>query len=171
MYIFLSFQPIPSSSQLCLNGIGSQAPAPPVCSSSTQLYSSQTQSWSDNAACSSSQNNTNQQTLAELTLPVNGDHLRALPSTSHGHISHLNLASSSHHQPVYNVMGEGLLTNGLTGTECTICYENHIDSVLYMCGHMCMCYRCAVQQWKGKGGGQCPLCRAPIKDVIRTYKP
>lgn len=58
----------------------------------------------------------------------------------------------------------------LTGAECTICYENPIDSVLYMCGHMCMCYRCAVQQWRGKGGGQCPLCRATIKDVIRTYK-
>jgi protein neuralized len=54
--------------------------------------------------------------------------------------------------------------------ECTICYEQQIDSVLYMCGHMCMCYRCAVQQWRGKGGGQCPMCRAPIRDVIRTYK-
>ncbi|XP_045465468.1 protein neuralized isoform X1 [Harmonia axyridis] len=57
------------------------------------------------------------------------------------------------------------------GTECTICYENTIDSVLYTCGHMCMCYECALQQWKGKGGGHCPLCRASIRDVIRTYKP
>ncbi|XP_063632091.1 protein neuralized isoform X3 [Cydia splendana] len=73
----------------------------------------------------------------------------------------------AHHQPIYSVIGEG---QTLTGTECTICYENPIDSVLYMCGHMCMCYRCAVQQWRGKGGGQCPLCRAQIKDVIRTYK-
>lgn len=56
------------------------------------------------------------------------------------------------------------------GTECTICYENSIDAVLYMCGHMCMCYECALQQWRGKGGGQCPLCRAVIRDVIRTYK-
>lgn len=56
------------------------------------------------------------------------------------------------------------------GAECTICYENPIDAVLYMCGHMCMCYECALQQWRGKGGGQCPLCRAIIRDVIRTYK-
>lgn len=56
------------------------------------------------------------------------------------------------------------------GTDCTICYENPIDAVLYMCGHMCMCYECALQQWRGKGGGHCPLCRAVIKDVIRTYK-
>lgn len=57
-----------------------------------------------------------------------------------------------------------------SGVECTICYENSIDCVLYMCGHMCMCYECAIQQWKGKGGGHCPLCRAVIRDVIRTYK-
>lgn len=61
--------------------------------------------------------------------------------------------------------------NGVpTGAECTICYENPIDAVLYMCGHMCMCYDCARQQWRGKGGGHCPLCRAVIRDVIRTYK-
>ncbi|XP_050323363.1 protein neuralized isoform X2 [Bactrocera neohumeralis] len=59
--------------------------------------------------------------------------------------------------------------NSSAGAECTICYENQIDSVLYMCGHMCMCYDCAIEQWRGVGGGQCPLCRAVIRDVIRTY--
>ena len=55
-------------------------------------------------------------------------------------------------------------------SECSICYERSIDSVLYMCGHMCMCFPCATQQWRGKGGGHCPLCRAPIRDVIRIYR-
>ncbi|XP_043273355.1 protein neuralized isoform X3 [Venturia canescens] len=55
-------------------------------------------------------------------------------------------------------------------SECSICYERSIDSVLYMCGHMCMCFTCAIQQWRGKGGGHCPLCRAPIRDVIRIYR-
>lgn len=56
-------------------------------------------------------------------------------------------------------------------SECIICYEHAIDSVLYKCGHMCMCYGCAVKQW-GKGrNGYCSICRARIKDVIRTYKP
>ncbi|XP_059485618.1 protein neuralized isoform X2 [Neocloeon triangulifer] len=59
--------------------------------------------------------------------------------------------------------------NNVTHSECSICYERTIDSVLYMCGHMCMCYECAIQQWRGKGGGHCPLCRAVIRDVIRTY--
>ncbi|KYQ57657.1 Protein neuralized [Trachymyrmex zeteki] len=72
-------------------------------------------------------------------------------------------ATSSHlHQ-----WGEGLQP---TLSECSICYERSIDSVLYMCGHMCMCYTCAIQQWRGKGGGHCPLCRAPIRDVIRIYR-
>lgn len=60
--------------------------------------------------------------------------------------------------------------NHTTGAECTICCEKSIDSVLYMCGHMCMCYDCAITQWRGIGGGHCPLCRAVIRDVIRTYK-
>ncbi|XP_076368522.1 E3 ubiquitin-protein ligase neur isoform X2 [Tachypleus tridentatus] len=57
-----------------------------------------------------------------------------------------------------------------SGNECAICYERQTDSVLYTCGHMCMCFECAVQQWKGQGDGQCPICRAPIRDVIRIYK-
>lgn len=70
---------------------------------------------------------------------------------------------------IHQIANPSSSTAGVVG-ECTICYEQQIDSVLYMCGHMCMCYRCAVQQWRGKGGGQCPMCRAPIRDVIRTYK-
>ena len=53
-------------------------------------------------------------------------------------------------------------------TECVICYENDVDCVLYSCGHMCMCFQCAVQQWSS--AGECPLCRATIRDVIRTYR-
>uniref|UniRef100_A0A0A9XBU6 Protein neuralized n=1 Tax=Lygus hesperus TaxID=30085 RepID=A0A0A9XBU6_LYGHE len=55
-------------------------------------------------------------------------------------------------------------------SDCSVCYERQVDSVLYTCGHMCMCYECSVQQWRGKGGGHCPLCRAVIRDVIRTFK-
>ena len=54
--------------------------------------------------------------------------------------------------------------------ECTVCYENVVDCVLYQCGHMCMCYECALQQWKGRGQGFCPICRSPIRDVIKTFR-
>jgi len=54
--------------------------------------------------------------------------------------------------------------------ECKICYEGTVDCVLYTCGHMCLCYECALQQWKGRGGGICPMCREVIQDVIKTYR-
>lgn len=154
---FFSFQPIQTSSQLCLAGLQPIATQAPTCSA-PQPYRPRTE-----GQCSStSQNNSNEQLQMPNVLaePLRLDRIPNGPSTSR------QLPSVSHHQPIYSVIGEG----NLTGTECTICYENPIDSVLYMCGHMCMCYRCAVQQWRGKGGGQCPLCRAQIKDVIRTYK-
>lgn len=53
------------------------------------------------------------------------------------------------------------------GNDCLVCYEQPINSVLYMCGHVCMCYDCSVKQWRTSG--HCPICRAPIRDVIRTY--
>ncbi|CAH2062476.1 unnamed protein product, partial [Iphiclides podalirius] len=148
-------EPIQASSQLCLANFQQLAAQPAPCPQQ-QPQSYQQQRQRTEAQCSS-QNSVNEQ------LPNGHGELRLErppgPSTSR------QVASTSH-QPVYSIIGEG----NLTGAECTICYENPIDSVLYMCGHMCMCYRCAVQQWRGKGGGQCPLCRAQIKDVIRTYK-
>lgn len=55
-------------------------------------------------------------------------------------------------------------------SECTICLENRVDCAVYRCGHMCMCYNCAMVQWKGPNGGYCPLCRQPILDVMRVYR-
>jgi len=55
-------------------------------------------------------------------------------------------------------------------SECIVCLEKPVDSVIYSCGHMCMCYKCALQQWKGQGGGFCPICREDIRDVIKTFR-
>ncbi|XP_026686490.1 protein neuralized-like [Diaphorina citri] len=90
----------------------------------------------------------------------------------------IDTRSKEHQQAVrdwaesFNLSASGSGTGSTMGgsAECTVCYEKPIDAVLYMCGHMCMCYECARQQWQGKGGGHCPMCRAVIRDVIRTYK-
>ncbi|KAI6215558.1 Zinc finger, C3HC4 type [Aphelenchoides besseyi] len=61
--------------------------------------------------------------------------------------------------------GEG--TSSATESECVVCMSERADSVLYRCGHLCMCFTCAKNTMDGSG--VCPLCRQIIIDVIRCY--
>ncbi|XP_068183288.1 E3 ubiquitin-protein ligase NEURL1-like [Antennarius striatus] len=59
--------------------------------------------------------------------------------------------------------------SGSWSDECTICYENVVDTVLYACGHMCLCYSCGLKL-KKMANACCPICRRTIKDIIKTYR-
>ncbi|ESO97035.1 hypothetical protein LOTGIDRAFT_231775 [Lottia gigantea] len=52
--------------------------------------------------------------------------------------------------------------------KCVICVDNFSDVVLYQCGHICLCFKCGKDLQRR--GLNCPVCRAPIKDLIKAYR-
>nr|XP_042899868.1 protein neuralized [Parasteatoda tepidariorum] len=52
---------------------------------------------------------------------------------------------------------------------CVVCFEELANCALYRCGHVCMCYDCAHKMWNPGSNVQCPICREPIRDVIKIY--
>ncbi|XP_043925046.1 E3 ubiquitin-protein ligase NEURL1B [Protopterus annectens] len=55
-------------------------------------------------------------------------------------------------------------------SECTVCFDNEVDTVIYTCGHMCLCNSCGLRL-KRQVNACCPICRRVIKDVIKIYRP
>ncbi|XP_012620952.3 E3 ubiquitin-protein ligase NEURL1B isoform X1 [Microcebus murinus] len=54
--------------------------------------------------------------------------------------------------------------------ECTVCFDGEVDTVIYTCGHMCLCFNCGLRL-RRQARACCPICRRPIKDVIKIYRP
>lgn len=62
------------------------------------------------------------------------------------------------------------LPPGSKNGECTVCFDQEVDTVIYTCGHMCLCNACGLKL-KKHINACCPICRRPIKDVIKIYRP
>lgn len=54
---------------------------------------------------------------------------------------------------------------------CTICLNSIADTVLYQCGHLCVCYMCGLtlRTTTSANRVKCPICRAPVDDILRVY--
>jgi hypothetical protein len=53
---------------------------------------------------------------------------------------------------------------------CTICYDNHASCVFMECGHGGYCWRCAHVLF-ARPPSECPVCRAPIQQVVELEDP
>lgn len=51
---------------------------------------------------------------------------------------------------------------------CVVCMENPKEVLLYPCGHRCLCARCSVLLHLSNF--TCPICRAPVNDLVRIYE-
>ncbi|CAF0835307.1 unnamed protein product [Didymodactylos carnosus] len=53
---------------------------------------------------------------------------------------------------------------------CTVCLEKSADTVLYKCGHLCVCYTCGLRLRQQSAVFTCPVCRSRVDDIIRVYR-
>lgn len=60
-----------------------------------------------------------------------------------------------------------LMARPVGAGNCLICLDHASDTLMYKCGHLCTCYLCA-RDLKSRGH-HCPMCRAPIEDIVRVY--
>lgn len=54
--------------------------------------------------------------------------------------------------------------------DCCLCFERPRDTVIYRCGHVCLCYECALEIREFHKPPLCPICRQTISDIIKIYK-
>jgi protein neuralized len=53
------------------------------------------------------------------------------------------------------------------GCQCVVCWDAKAEAVCIPCGHLAGCMDC-LAEIKAKDWG-CPVCRAPIQQVIKVY--
>ena len=64
--------------------------------------------------------------------------------------------------------GGGAAAADHSGKECVVCMDAARTHLFVPCGHQCVCAACAETLRRGKR--PCPMCRGPIRDVIKVHK-
>lgn len=52
--------------------------------------------------------------------------------------------------------------------ECIVCFDKETNSCLIECGHVCVCYDCAVELLRLSQ--PCPICRVDIRQAIKIHR-
>ncbi|CAM9937849.1 unnamed protein product [Ascophyllum nodosum] len=60
------------------------------------------------------------------------------------------------------VFGSGVVPVDDDSDLCIVCFDNERDCTLVPCGHHCSCLSCAARF------NECPICRAPVRQKIKT---
>lgn len=116
------------------------------------------------STCSSaSQGSTPDDSDSDLAFSVNR-------SSSASESSLVTAPSSPLSPPVSSTLSSSDTPLSNKNNECTVCFDHEVDTVIYTCGHMCLCNECGLRL-KRQINACCPICRRPIKDVIKTYRP
>uniref|UniRef100_A0A7C9F993 RING-type domain-containing protein n=1 Tax=Opuntia streptacantha TaxID=393608 RepID=A0A7C9F993_OPUST len=79
----------------------------------------------------------------------------------------LNRSVNPSELPINNLARDSFKWDCVRKGICCICSDSNIDSLLYRCGHMCTCTKCA--NVLVQGNGKCPMCQAPVVEVVRAY--
>eukprot|EP01136_Pigoraptor_vietnamica_P037465 Opistho-1_new@105438 len=68
---------------------------------------------------------------------------------------------------VHGAAGQHRHVAGTSASACVVCLEQNSDTLLYGCGHLCVCTPCG-RTLKAERRN-CPVCRAPIRDAVRVF--
>jgi len=65
---------------------------------------------------------------------------------------------------------KGALGDEQSRLQCVVCLCQQKTSLFLPCKHLCACTDCAARILKGSAGKPtCPLCRAPVEQVLDVY--
>ncbi|KAF1318685.1 hypothetical protein FI667_g13677, partial [Globisporangium splendens] len=97
-----------------------------------------------------------------------GDDSASLPSPSSHSASEHDNASSPAAAPASPVVNFGRAPSYSSIGECIVCFDGPQAAVCVPCGHNAVCMSCAEEILETSC--ECPVCRTPIRELIKLYR-